>query len=107
MRVVNRGLAEDALLHTETFFAGDPAAATITAKRVMKVGMCGHYPPEVGDRTHSWMQGEVQLYTIFGIPYGELRFQCEGTEQILCPQAGAECERDRSTSAGAVTGKST
>lgn len=86
-----RELAEDALLQTDTFFAGDHASAFITAKRVMKVGMCGHYPPEVGDRPHSWIQGEVQLYTFFGIPYGELRFQCEGTEQILCPQATAEC----------------
>jgi hypothetical protein len=93
-----RELAEDALLQTEIFFAGDHAAATITAKRVMKVGMCGHYPPEVGDRPHSWIQGEVQLYTIFGIPYGELRFQCEGTEQILCPQAGAECKQGHGAS---------
>ena len=33
-------LAEDALLQTELFFAGDSASATITARRVMKVGMC-------------------------------------------------------------------
>lgn len=88
-----RELAEDALLQTEIFFAGDPATAFITAERVMKVGVCGHYQPEVGDRPHSWIQGEVQLYTIFGIPYGELRFQCTGTDQILCPQAGAECKQ--------------
>ncbi len=92
-----RELAEDALLQTEIFFAGDHAGAIITAKRVMKVGMCGHYPPEVGDRPHSWIQGEVQLYTIFGIPYGQVRFQCEGTEQILCPQAGAECQQGQGT----------
>jgi hypothetical protein len=92
-----RRLAEQALSETEIFFAGDPAAATITAKRVMKVGMCGQYPPNF-DSPYYWMQGEAQLYTIFGILYGELRFQCTGSDIILCPAAGAECKQGRGAS---------
>ena len=107
-----RKLAEQALSDTEAFHAGDPAAAFITAKRVMKVGMCSQNPPNFDSRyppnfdsRHYWIQGEVRLYTIFGIPRGELRFQCEGTDIISCPPAGAECEQDRNVSVGAATGE--
>jgi hypothetical protein len=58
---------------------------------VSRVGTCREYPPNFGDNIPDVLQGEVQLYTIFGIPDGELRFQCEGTEIILCPQNTAEC----------------
>lgn len=92
-----RKLAQQALLETDVFFAGEPTSQLlITAKRVMKVGTCTAYPP--GDSPPYYFQGEVQLYTIFGIPYGELRFQCEGTEIIGCPQNTAEC-----TQAGGAT----
>jgi hypothetical protein len=84
-------LAQQAISETDIFFAGSPDVLLITAKRVMKVGTCTAYPPDFDNTSYVALQGEVQLYTIFGIPYGELIFQCEGTEIILCPQNTAEC----------------
>jgi len=79
-------IVHDMLLYTGVFFAGEPPSQlTITARRVTRVRIC----PQ---------SGEVQLYTIFGILYGELRFQCTGTEIIFCPAAGAECKQGRGAS---------
>jgi len=67
----------------------------------MKVGACGAYPPNFGDNIPEALQGGVELYTILGIPYGELRFQCGGTESILCPQNTAECTQAGGATVGA------
>ena len=73
-------IAHEKLLYIGAFFAGEPySQLTLTAQRVTRVRKC----PQ---------PGEVQLFTIFGIPYGELRFQCTGSDIIRCPTAGAECK---------------
>ncbi|HET7272064.1 MAG TPA: hypothetical protein VFI90_13385 [Rubrobacter sp.] len=79
---IEKKIAHDQLLYTQAFFAGEPySQLTITAQRVISVRTCPQH-------------GEVQVYTIFGIPHGELRFQCTGSDNIRCPAAGAECKQD-------------
>jgi hypothetical protein len=74
-------MGRDMLLYTGAFFAGEPhTQLTLTAQRVIRVRKCPR-------------PGVVQLYTIFGIPRGELRFPCTGSDIIRCPAAGAECEQ--------------
>jgi hypothetical protein len=76
-----KNVAQEMLLYTGVFFAGEPySQLAITARRVSRVRMCPR-------------PGEVRIYTIFGIPYGELRFQCTGSDIIRCPAAGAECKQ--------------
>ncbi len=98
-----RELAEQALVYPDAFFAGEPTSQlAIAAKRVARIGTCRRYPPNVSDKLFDAFQGEVKLYTIFGIPYGELRFQCEGSEIIRCPQNTAECTPAQSATVSAL-----
>ena len=59
----------------------------------MQGGYMSAVSPNFNDNVYDVFQGEVQLYTIFGIPYGELRIQCTGSDLIRCPAACAECKR--------------
>lgn len=87
-----RQLAEQALTNADVYFAGEPPnQIALTAQRVATIGTCRRHPSDMGDGAFDALQGEVLLYTIFGIPYGTLRFQCEGSQIIRCPHNTAEC----------------
>lgn len=74
-----RKMAEQALTEAQIFYAGDAKGLHLSVMHVSRVGTCREYPPDF-DKPWFPVTAEVQLYTIFGIPDGELRMRCgEGT----------------------------
>lgn len=73
-----KGLAREAISVAEAQFMGTSDHWYVTAARVSAVGSCSG-PPDPDSVNFS---AAVDLYTVFGVPYGTAEMSCEGEVRL-------------------------
>ncbi len=80
-------IARAALDESDVRF-GWPERYLVTADRVTDTNTCPYYIRKYGSVTVEF-SADVQLYTIFGLPHGELRIKCGASSVPFIPTSRA------------------
>ena len=82
----NKNTIARAALHESDVRFGWPESWLVTADRVTDANTCPYYIRKYDDVTAEF-SADVQLYTMFGLPHGELRIRC-GVSSVPFVPAG-------------------